>query len=151
MILKFNEIEIVKMIDLPRVVAESDVGSIATVEIWRKNKIIIIEVKLGELPEETYVKRKEKVKTDEIKITSLGISISKTTNNEGVVVTNIYNDDSKLFLEDIITEINREKVSNPKSFKTLIYKIQKTGRSSVLLKIIRGQEFLWITIKFKDS
>ena len=102
-ILRFNDIEIVKMIDLPRVVAESDVGSIATVEIWRKNKIIKIEVKLGELPEKTYVERKEKVKTDETEITSLGISIGKTKNNEGVIVTKIYNDDSKLILEDIIT------------------------------------------------
>ena len=113
-ILRFNDIEIVKMIDLPRVVAESDVGSIATVEIWRKNKIIKIEVKLGELPEKTYVERKEKIKTDEKEITSLGISIGKTKNNEGVIVTKINNDDSKLILEDIITEINREKNFKPK-------------------------------------
>ena len=58
-ILKFNNIEIVKMTDLPRVVAESDVGSIAKVDIWRKNKLITIEVKLGQLPEETFVKRKK--------------------------------------------------------------------------------------------
>ena len=55
-ILKFNDIEIIKMTDLPRVVAESDVGSIANVEIWRKNKKIIIQVVLGELPEQTYTK-----------------------------------------------------------------------------------------------
>ena len=36
------------MTDLPRVVAESDVGSVAIVEVWRKNKKIIIEVELGE-------------------------------------------------------------------------------------------------------
>ena len=150
-ILRFNGIEIVKMIDLPRVVAESDVGSIATVEIWRKNKIIKIEVKLGELPEKTYVERKEKVKTDEKEITSLGISIGKTKNNEGVIVTKINNNDSKLILEDIITEINREKISNPKSFILLVDKIKKTGRNSLLLKIIRDQESLWITIKFKDN
>ena len=75
----------------------------------------------------------------------------KTKKNEGVIVTKIYNDDSKLILEDIITEINREKISNPKSFKSLVDKIQKTGRSSLLLKIIRDQESLWITIKFKDN
>ena len=79
------------------------------------------------------------------------MKISKTKNNEGVVVTKIYNDDSKLILEDIIMEINREKISNPKSFKSLVDKIQKTGRSSLLLKIIRDQEFLWISIKFKDN
>jgi S1-C subfamily serine protease len=46
------------MTDLPRVVAESDVGSVAIVEVWRKNKKVIIEVELGELPEQTYVKTK---------------------------------------------------------------------------------------------
>jgi len=150
-ILSFNDIEIVKMIDLPRVVAESDVNSIAIVEVWRKNKIIKIEVKLGELPEETYVKRKEKVKTDEIEIISLGINIRKTKNNEGVIVTKIYNNDSKLILEDIITEINREKILDPQSFKSLVDRIKKTGRNSLLLKITRDQESLWITIKFKDN
>ena len=61
-ILKFNDIEIVKMTDLPRVVAEADVGSIAKVEIWRKNKKIMIEVELGELPEQTYVNKKPQKK-----------------------------------------------------------------------------------------
>ena len=64
-ILKFNDIEIVKMTDLPRVVAESDVGSIAKVEIWRKNKKIMIEVELGELPEQTYVNKKPQKKENQ--------------------------------------------------------------------------------------
>ena len=152
-ILKFNDIEIVKMIDLPRVVAESDVGSIATVEIWRKNKIIKIKVKLGELPEETYVNREGKNTTqnDDIEITSLGINISDTKNNKGVTVTKIYNNDSKLILGDIITEVNREKISSPNSFKFLVENIQVTGRTSLLLKIIRDQKSLWISIKFIDN
>ena len=37
-ILKFNNQDIVRMSDLPRVVAESDVGSIAYLEVWRKIK-----------------------------------------------------------------------------------------------------------------
>ena len=56
-ILKFNNTEILKMTDLPRIVAESDVGSLALVEVWRKNKKIIIEVKLGELPEKIICKK----------------------------------------------------------------------------------------------
>ena len=66
-ILKFNDIEIVKMTDLPRVVAEADVGSIAKVEIWRKNKKIMIEVELGELPEQTYVNKKPQKKENQTK------------------------------------------------------------------------------------
>ena len=57
-ILKFNNIEIKKMPDLPRVVAESDVGSTAILEVWRKNKKINIEVILGELHGEVVKERK---------------------------------------------------------------------------------------------
>ena len=57
-ILKFNDVEVTRMLDLPRLVGESDIGSLAKVEIWRKNKIIVIEVKLGELPEKKLCKRK---------------------------------------------------------------------------------------------
>ena len=46
------------MPDLPRVVAESDVGSTAILEVWRKNKKIRIEVILGELPGEVGTERK---------------------------------------------------------------------------------------------
>ena len=66
-ILKFNDIEIIKMTDLPRVVAEADVGSLAKVEVWRKNRKIIIQVELGELPEQTYVKNNKKKKINQKK------------------------------------------------------------------------------------
>ena len=78
-ILKFNNTEILKMTDLPRIVAESDVGSLALVEVWRKNKKIIIEVELGELPEKTYVKRATKdEEINVIEITELGLLISQS-------------------------------------------------------------------------
>ena len=85
--MKFNNIEVVKMTDLPRLVAESDVASIATVEIWRKNKVITIKVKLGELPEETYVKRNEisnKEKT--YFVDNLNLTVISNPNKDGVVV-----------------------------------------------------------------
>ena len=138
-ILKFNYIDIFKMTDLPRVVAESDIGSIAIVEIWRKNKTITIEVKLGELPEETFVKRgeiKEK-KSEEFFSESLNLLIGPTTNNQGVAVLQA-NEDSKLILGDIITEVNRELITTPKSFIDLVEKINNTGRNSLLLKILRN-------------
>ncbi len=152
-ILKFNNIDIETMTDLPRVVAESDVGSIAIVKIWRKNKIIEIQVKLGELPEQSYVER-EKSKNEEsqeLEIISLGLSLMKTKNNEGVLISKIDNIESNLLINDIITEINREKISNPKEFKNLVEEIKKTGRTSLLLKIIRNKESLWVTIKFLEN
>jgi len=150
-ILKFNDIEIVKMTDLPRVVAESDVGSIAKVEIWRKNKKIIIEVELGELPEQTYVNKKPQKKenqTQEKIIKSLGITIKDATETVGVIVTNIDADEINIQEGDVILEVNRESVESLNSFITLVEKYQKTGRSSLLLKIKRDEETSWVTIKF---
>ncbi len=146
-ILRFNDFEITRMIDLPRVVAEADVGSIAIVEVWRKNKIISIKVKLGELPEKSYVERKD----NDIQVNSLGISISKTENNKGVLVTKIDEEVTKLQIGDIINEINREEITGPKNFEITINKIKKTGRSSLLLKVLRDEKSIWITVKFLEN
>ena len=148
-ILKFNENEIIKMSDLPRVVAESDVGSIAYLEVWRKNKKIKIEVILGELPGEVVTERTDNEKTiNEKRIIALGISI--TNNKNGVEVTEIDEEDTNLQIGDIISEVNRELVIDINSFDELVSKLEKTGRSSLLLKIIRNEEQLWITIKFNN-
>ena len=149
-ILKFNNIDILKMTDLPRVVAESDVGSIALLEVWRKNKKINIEVILGELPGEVTTERSnEETNNSILFIKNLGITI--TENEKGVEVTKLNDENSNLNIGDIITEVNRELVNDISSFENMINKLQETGRSSLLLKIIRDEEQLWITIKFNDN
>ena len=150
-ILKFNDIEIIKMTDLPRVVAESDVGSLAKVEVWRKNRKIIIQVELGELPEQTYVKnnsQKKENKSKEKIITSLGIAVIDINDSKGVLVSKVDNDDIRLQEGDIILEVNRELIDSSLSFISIIEKYKNTGRSSLLLKIQREGETSWITIKF---
>jgi len=153
-ILKFNDTEINKMTDLPRLVAESDVGSIAKVELWRKNKTIIIELELGELSEQVYVKnntQKRKNNETQKSIISLGIAISKSKDSKGIAVSKVNNEDIKLQVGDIILEVNRENVNSVDSFVNLINKFEKTGRSSLLLKIKRGEETNWVTIKFINN
>ncbi|MBT4645160.1 MAG: hypothetical protein HOC10_01540, partial [Pelagibacteraceae bacterium] len=150
-ILRFNEIDIIKMTDLPRVVAESDIGSVANVEIWRKNKKIIIQVELGELPEQTFTKKnlqnKEK-KIEESFVKSLGITVTKTKDSKGVLVNKVNSETVNLVKGDIILEVNREIVSSIKSLLLIVDKYKETGRSSLLLKIQRGEEKSWVTIKF---
>ena len=153
-ILKFNDNEIIKMTDLPRVVAESDVGSIAIVEVWRKNKKIVIKVELGELPEQIYVNKsaqKKENKPQEKIIKSLGITISDDKDSKRVLVNKVDNNDISLQKGDIILEINRELVDSSKSFISLVEKFKKTGRSSLLLKIQRDEEISWVTIKFTSN
>ena len=148
-ILKFNDSEIIKMSDLPRVVAESDVGSTAYLEVWRKNKKINIEVILGELPGEIITERNNNETSNvEINIDVLGISISN--NDKGVEVTKISDQDTNLQIGDIILEVNRELVNDTNSFKKIVTALEKTGRSSLLLKILRDEEQLWVTIRFNN-
>ena len=147
-ILKFNNTEIKKMPDLPRVVAESDVGSTAILEVWRKNKKINIKVILGELPGEVVTERKTTTNIElNLKIESLGITIED--HKSGVKVISIDDVDSSLQNGDIITEVNREIINDKNSFEELVNSLEKTGRSSLLLKIIRDDEQNWVTIKFK--
>ena len=150
-ILRFNDIEIIKMTDLPRVVAESDVGSTANVEIWRKNKKIIVEVELGELPEKTYLSnnsQKEEQKIQESFIKSLGISVTQSKDSKDVIVSKVNDGIDSLEKGDVILEVNREIVISTKSLLSIVDKYEKTGRSSLLLKIQRGDETSWLTIKF---
>jgi len=138
------------MPDLPRIVAESDVGSTAILEVWRKNKKINIEVILGELPGEVVTERNtNQDEQSNLKIESLGITIEDY--NSGVKVISIDDVDSTLQKGDIITEVNREIVKNMISFEKLVNSLEKTGRSSLLLKIIRDDEQNWVTIKFKNN
>ena len=148
-ILKFNDNEIIKMTDLPRVVAESDVGTLAIIEVWRKNKIIKIQVTLGELPEKSYVERDDinKKNINEFFIEILNLKIGNTPDSKGVVVIET-NKDSNLLMGDIITEVNRELISDSNNFINLVKEIKKTGRNSLLLKILREEQSLWITIQF---
>ena len=148
-ILKFNKIDILKMTDLPRVVAESDVGSFADVLIWRKNKLITIKIKLGELPEKILVERKDIIQQDpeEFFIKNLNLKIANLDNAKGAIVLEI-DSTSNLKEGDIITEINREYIEDAENLIDVVNSIESTGRNSLLLKIIREQKSLWITIQF---
>jgi len=148
-ILKFNDSDILKMTDLPRVVAESDVGSLAIVYVWRKNKIISINVILGELPEESFVEREDEQSnnSEEIIIKSLNLIITNNKEMDGVIILKS-NQQTNLKDGDIILEVNREIITNSKFFVDLVDSIGKTGRNSLLLKILRGDESLWVTIQF---
>ena len=119
-----------------------------------ENKTIIIEVELGELPEQTYVKtnssKKEKKIYEEV-IKSLGITIKENNQSKGVTVTKVDNEQIKLEIGDIILEVNREIVASINSFTSLVEKYKETGRSSLLLKIQKGKETSWVTIKFINN
>ena len=104
---------------------------------------------LGELPEESYVVRKNirEKKSSDFYLDSLNLTISSTNDKQGVLVIQV-DEKSSLQIGDIITEVNRELVTNANNFIELIETIKKTGRNSLLLRIITDDKSLWITIQF---
>ena len=77
--------------------------------------------------------------------------IIEIDNENGVVVTKINDEMSKLEINDIIKEINMEEIIDIESFKITVNKFQKTGRSTLLLKVKRDDELVWITIKYLNN
>ena len=80
-------------------------------------------------------------------IDSLKLTVGPNLDKNGVIVIET-EDDSNLNPGDIIIEVNREPVTNIDNFLELVKNINKTGRNSLLLKIIRDEKSLWITINF---
>ena len=61
-----------------------------------------------------------------------------------------YEGSSNLLKGDIIAEVNREKITTVNSFIDIVEKFRKTGRTSLLLRIIREENSIWVTINFEN-
>jgi serine protease Do len=154
-ILKFDGKKIDVMRTLPKLVSRTKVGKTVELEVWRNKKLIIKRLTLGRLEssedfkaETKASKPKNKSKDTEIEI--LKISVRDITANDiksrkldknlkGVVITYISNKSSVadyLQVGDIILEVQKNKVLNPKQLNSLLENIYKKGDKTILLAII---------------
>ena len=166
-ILKFDGKTIAKMKDLPRVVAETEIGKRVKVEIWRNGGEKTLDVVVGELKEEKSARTKKALPektTDpkETKIESLGLALKqisrsmrqkyKIPNNiRGVLVTGVTEGSgaSKKGITpgDVIVEVNQEEVNRPGKIAAIVSKAVRKGRQSVLLFINRGGNVRFIAVR----
>ena len=166
-ILKFDGKTIAKMKDLPRVVAETEIGKRVKVEIWRNGGEKTLDVVVGELKEEKSARTKKALPektTDpkETKIESLGLALKqisrsmrqkyKIPNNiRGVLVTGVTEGSgaSKKGITpgDVIVEVNQEEVNRPGKIAAIVSKAVRKGRQSVLLLINRGGNVRFIAVR----
>ena len=148
-ILKFNGVVIDTMRELPRVVAETKVGTRAEVEIWRKNKVINKSVVIERLNEGSLVPVEspdveDNTDVDNTSILNLGFSLSNvskelsakydfTPNQKGLVVTQIDNqsDAFKRGLQegDVINVINEQDLFSVNQFIRIIDKYKRLTKT----------------------
>lgn len=163
-ILKFNDRVVPQSNKLPRMVAETAIGSKVPVSLWRKGKEVTVYAVLGALDEEVIAasapNRDSAQSHDAVK--DLGVELSKLTGQmrqemglptdlEGVIVTKV---DGKgpaaakgIGVGDVIVEVDQEAVSSPEAVARQIEKAKEEGYKVVTLLVYTDGDYAWIAVR----
>ncbi|NMM45090.1 DegQ family serine endoprotease [Rhodospirillaceae bacterium KN72] len=154
--------------ELLRLVANASVDEAVEVEVWRDGKTITLNPTLGQrekidlaaLSGEGTI---EQGKGSVSRLDSLGVEISPLSealiqeynlnaNEGGVVITDIAKDsdaaDKDLRPGDMVLEVNQNPVSTPADVEKEVTTAMDAGRSSVLLKVLRGDRKIFVAVRF---
>lgn len=166
-ILSFDSKPVTKMNKLPRIVAETKVGTEVEVGYWRDGKNHATTVVLGELDESDKTAAKSSkpkngnipdgVKTKNI----IGMELA-TINDDmrkryripkdmsGVLVVDIDNDslasEQNIHVSDIIVRVNDRKTATIADVEKAMNKAKRNGRDFALVRLIRNKVELFITL-----
>ncbi|MDA9084587.1 Do family serine endopeptidase [Candidatus Pelagibacter sp.] len=156
-ILEFNGTKIKEMKELPKIVAQTEVGKTVEVKIWRNKKEIIKKIKLGRLEtssdfneKEKEDKKEKKPKIFEIKslkievrlLTKEDIALRKLPNQTtGLIITNIKKNSpiNYLSINDIIVEAQKKKIKSIKNLEDIIESELKSNQKIILIAIYNNQ------------
>ena len=151
-ILEFNGTKINEMKELPLIVAQTEVGKIVDVKVWRNKKQIIKKIELGRLEtSEEFLPKKPKPKKPkkitELYIDSLKIRVRVLTKEEvvkrrlpnqtkGLVILNIENDSKfkgVVTVGSIIIQAQRTNTNNIEALLNVLKQMKKRGERMLLL------------------
>jgi len=153
-ILEFNGILIKEMKELPRIVAQTEVGKTVEVKIWRNEKELTKKIKLGRLETSEDFKAEKKEEADpnisEIKILKISVRVLSAKDvkirklpegTSGLVITNIQQDSpiNYLKVDDIIIEAQKKKIRSVKDFEKIINGVLQSSEKTMLIAIYNNQ------------
>lgn len=159
-ILEFNNTEIKEMRILPRVVAETRIGTQVPVVVWRSGRRVTLSVTVGELPEDVEQASATPGPQDRggrpAEIAGTGLKLSALTPElrerfsigadvKGVLVVEVEPGspaaERGVRAGDVIVEVQQEPVSTPAEVQERVNRVRQSGRQNVLL-LIDGQQGL---------
>ena len=155
-ILEFNGTKIKEMKELPKIVAQTEVGKIVEVKVWRNKKEIIKKIKLGRLETSEDFKEEKKeveIETPEIsEIKSLKIIVRPLNQKDikqrklpnqttGLVITNIGKNSPINYLNigDIIIEAQKKRIRSVKDLESIVSGVLKSNQKTILIVIYNNQ------------
>ncbi|MBY0355969.1 MAG: DegQ family serine endoprotease [Rickettsiales bacterium] len=162
-VLSFNGKPIKEMRHLPRLVAETKIGSDVEIVIWRNNRKMTFAVKLGELDETEEVSAEPTGEQPAAPVKGekyLGMNLRDLNaklaaelslgQNEGVLVLSVDRGGmaAKRGLRrlDVIMGVNQVPVSTLKAFRMAIDHAREAGREFALVRVARGKTESYVTL-----
>jgi serine protease Do len=169
-ILKFDGQDVKEMHNLPRIVADTDVGKAVPVVVWRDGKEITVDTVLAERPSDEQLASVDGSKTpDATKPTSLaglGLQIAPIGDDlknkfqlqdgqKGVVVTNVSPNsaasDRGLKAGDVIVEVQQNQVASPADVQKQVDAARKADRKFVLMLIQRDNGMQYVPLALSGA
>ncbi|HRQ60286.1 MAG TPA: DegQ family serine endoprotease [Alphaproteobacteria bacterium] len=166
-ILTFNGQDLSDMKTLPRLVAETDIGSTAELAYWRdgkEGKVSLTVAELEKAEEEGLVASGPKTEPTGKEVEGLGLTLKALTpvdrsdfnipaDVDGLFVSHVKIGseaaEKGLMEGDVIVEINQQKTGTPDAFIDTVDQAKKAGRASVLLLVNGGGDMRFVALKLK--
>jgi serine protease Do len=163
-ILKFNDQDVKEMRNLPRIVAETDIGKQVPILVWRDGKQVTMNVTVGELPDDQKVASAAPNKpapAQPMELSGLGMKLAPITpdsrdkyqlgqDQKGVVITDVVAGtpaaDKGLKAGDVIVEVQQEEVNSPADVQARVERVRKSNRKSVLMLVQSSDGLHWVPL-----
>jgi serine protease Do len=153
---------------LPRMVAETPIGTAVDVVIWRKGEAVTLQVTLGELTDEAIAATSGTTPPSAAggKVAALGVTLAALTDAlraehgldaevKGVLVTEVDPKGSAAAKDvqpgDVIVEVDQEEVASPADVARHIEKAKVDGYRVVTLLLYRAGDFQWVAVRIDQQ
>jgi serine protease Do len=169
-VLRFDGKTIGEMRELPRVVAQTDVGRTVPVDILRGGKERTVSVKVAEMSDPVQVSSRPetapKPGTDDSEIAALGMKVAPldaatrdglglAADAEGMVIASVDPNgpaaEKGLRQGDLITQAERHAVTSAEDLRNAVEEAGKEGRKAVLLLVDRANQPLFVAIRIDEG
>ena len=151
-ILEFNGVLINEMKELPKIVAQTEVGKTVSVKVWRNEKEILKKIKLGRLETSKDFQAKKVIEPKTIEIKSLKIEVrvlekkdieqrKLPQNTTGLVIAKIATDSpiNYLNVNDIIVEADKQSIRTVNQLENIVSAAIKSKEKTILIAIYNNQ------------
>ncbi|WP_376089719.1 Do family serine endopeptidase [Roseomonas sp. CCTCC AB2023176] len=172
-VLRFNGQEVREMRNLPRIVAETRVGTTVPVVVWRDGKEETVQVTVAELPQEVAETQGQRggqparpQAAQALEIPGLGMRVTGITNEarerfslrpeqRGVVVTEVAPGspaaERDLRAGDVVVEVQQERVNTPQELAERVERLRRQNRASALFLVESAQGQRFVPLRLREE